>query len=97
MGSHHRLVIRSGVPRTRSKTRVFDSGNSTIHGVTPLTGVEVPGLGTPESFTVVFGVGHGRLAVACGFGQVVRGGWALQAVSGGSFSGRGADEEGREQ
>ena len=45
------------------------------------------GLGTPESLMVVLGVGtpgspHGSLW-----------GWAPRAVSGGSFSGRGADEE----
>ena len=67
-------ALRMWGPRTRSKTRVFDSGHSTIHGVRRrLTGVAVVGspytlkslgLGTLGSLTVVSqvvsGVGHSR-------------------------------------
>ena len=42
---------------------------------------------TPRSLIVVFGVGHSRESHGSLWG------WALQAGSGGSLSGRGADEE----
>ena len=39
MGSHHRLAMRTWGPCTVHTTKhVFDSGHSTIHGVTPVTG-----------------------------------------------------------
>ena len=53
-----------GVTPLTGITRVFVSAQSKIHGVTPPTGVKVPGvpeLGTPpESLTVAFGGGHAR-------------------------------------